>query len=121
MCHTPVTHGPRPRTEPQQLRCPERPERGPAMFRSFFLNRQWWHWSILGSALILFATWYRVQLDVKLNEWFGTFYDLLQKALSAPGSVTISAYWGQVATFLNIAMIYITVAVLAEFFVKHYV
>ena len=42
------------------------------MFRSFFLSRRWLPWSLLGTALILFATWYRVQLDVQINEWFGT-------------------------------------------------
>lgn len=91
------------------------------MFRSFFLSRRWMPWSILGTALILFSTWYRVQLDVQINEWFGTFYDLVQKALSAPGSITLPQYWQQLATFLSIAMIYITVAVLVDFFVKHYV
>ncbi|MGV3572518.1 MAG: peptide antibiotic transporter SbmA [Ramlibacter sp.] len=91
------------------------------MFRSFFLSRRWMPWSILGTALILFTTWYRVQLDVQINEWFGTFYDLVQKALSAPGSITMPQYWAQLSTFLSIAMIYITVAVLVDFFVKHYV
>jgi peptide/bleomycin uptake transporter len=91
------------------------------MFRSFFLSRQWWHWSLLGTALILFAVWYRVQLDVQINDWFGTFYDLVQKALSAPKSITLSQYWDQLATFISIAMIYVTVAVLIDFFVKHYV
>jgi peptide/bleomycin uptake transporter len=91
------------------------------MFRSFFLSRRWLPWSVLGTFLILAATWYRVQLDVQINEWFGTFYDLLQQALSKPRSITIEQYWEQAATFLNIAMIYITVAVLVEFFVKHYV
>ncbi|MDB5751861.1 MAG: sbmA [Ramlibacter sp.] len=91
------------------------------MFRSFFLSRRWMPWSILGTALILLATWYRVQLDVQINEWFGTFYDLVQKALSAPGSITMPQYWSQLSTFLGIAMIYITVAVLVDFFVKHYV
>ncbi|TWO69367.1 peptide antibiotic transporter SbmA [Caenimonas sedimenti] len=91
------------------------------MFRSFFLSRRWLPWSVLGSFLILAATWYRVQLDVQINEWFGTFYDLLQKALSKPGSITAAEYWGQAATFLSIAMVYITLAVVAEFFVKHYV
>lgn len=91
------------------------------MFRSFFLSRRWLPWSILGTALILLATWYRVQLDVQINEWFGTFYDLVQKALSAPGTITLPQYWQQLGTFLGIAMIYITVAVLVDFFVKHYV
>jgi peptide/bleomycin uptake transporter len=91
------------------------------MFRSFFLARRWLPWSLFGSLLILAATWYRVQLDVQINEWFGTFYDLLQQALSKPGSITMAQYWEQAGTFLSIAMIYITVAVFAEFFVKHYV
>lgn len=91
------------------------------MFRSFFLSRRWLPWSVLGTALILYATWYRVQLDVRINEWFGTFYDLLQKALDKPGSITPAQYWQQVSTFLSIAMIYVTVAVVVDFFVKHYV
>jgi peptide/bleomycin uptake transporter len=91
------------------------------MFRSFFLNRRWWRWSILGTLLILFAIWYRVQLDVKINEWFGTFYDLVQTALSKPGSITAPQYWQQIMTFFSIAMVYITVAVLIDFFTRHYV
>ena len=91
------------------------------MFRSFFMSRRWLAWSVLGSALILFATWYRVQLDVQINEWFGSFYDLVQKALSKPGTITADAYWGQLATFLRIAMVYVTIAVVLDFFVKHYI
>jgi peptide/bleomycin uptake transporter len=91
------------------------------MFRSFFLSRRWLAWSVLGTALILYSTWYRVQLDVRINEWFGTFYDLLQKALDKPGSITAAQYWQQVSTFLSIAMIYVTVAVVVDFFIKHYV
>ena len=91
------------------------------MFRSFFLNRRWFAWSILGTILILAVTWYRVQLDVQINEWFGTFYDLLQKALSKPGSITLPQYWGEMSTFLKIAMVYITLAVVLDFFIKHYV
>lgn len=91
------------------------------MFRSFFLSRRWLPWSIFGTALILLATWYRVQLDVQINEWFGSFYDLVQKALTTPGSITAPQYWQQITTFFSIAMIYITVAVLVEFFTRHYV
>jgi peptide/bleomycin uptake transporter len=91
------------------------------MFRSFFLSRRWLPWSVLGSALILFATWYRVELDVQINEWFGTFYDLVQKALGKPGSITAADYWAQLATFLRIAMLYVTIAVVLDFFIKHYI
>jgi len=91
------------------------------MFRSFFLSRRWLPWSILGTLLIVGTTWYRVQLDVQINEWFGTFYDLVQNALSKPKSITIDAYWKQLSTFLSIAMIYVTVAVVLDFFIKHYI
>jgi peptide/bleomycin uptake transporter len=91
------------------------------MFKSFFLDRRWFVWSILGTALILLATWYRVQLDVKINEWFGTFYDVVQKALGKPGSITLDEFWGHLSSFLNIAMVFVLVAVLLDFFTKHYV
>jgi len=91
------------------------------MFRSFFLSRRWLPWSLLGTFLILAATWYRVQLDVQINEWFGTFYDLVQRALGKAGSVTLPQFWQQLSTFLGIAMIYVTVAVLLDFFIKHYI
>lgn len=91
------------------------------MFRSFFLSRRWLPWSVPGTILILLAVWYRVQLDVKINEWFGSFYDLVQNALGKPGSITLSQYWQQVWIFISIAMILIIVAVFLEFFTKHYV
>jgi peptide/bleomycin uptake transporter len=91
------------------------------MFRSFFLNRQWMPWSVLGSALILFATWFKVEQNVKINQWFGTFYDALQKALQTPGSMTLDEYMALALTFLQIAGVTIVVAVLLDFFTKHYV
>ena len=48
------------------------------MFK-FFTQKKWFAWSIGGTFLILCATWYQVQLDVMINEWFGEFYDTLQK------------------------------------------
>ena len=46
--------------------------------------------------LILGSLWVQVQIDVKINEWFGEFYDMIQKALSAPNSITIDRNIGQV-------------------------
>ena len=91
------------------------------MFKSFFFSRRWWPWSLLGSVLILYTTWYRVSLDVQVNEWFGSFYDLVQKALGEKGSVTLPEFWTQLATFLRIAMLYVTIAVFIEFFTKHFI
>lgn len=91
------------------------------MFRAFFLNRRWFAWSIAGSALILFATWYKVELDVAINEWFGDFYNLIQKALGQAGSVTMAEYGEKLLTFGKIAGLYILIAVVLDFFIKHYI
>jgi len=91
------------------------------MFRSFFRSRQWALWAYVGSVLILVVTWYKVQLDVEINEWFGTFYDTVQKALGEPGSVTFGEYMAEMMTFLRIAALYIFIAVILEFFIKHFI
>jgi peptide/bleomycin uptake transporter len=91
------------------------------VFKSFYLSRRWLPWSLPGAALILFATWYKVQLDVQINEWFGDFYNIIQKALSQPNAITMDEYLRQLATFGNIAGLYVTIAVATDFFIKHYV
>ncbi|MGI9350549.1 MAG: peptide antibiotic transporter SbmA [Rhizobiaceae bacterium] len=81
----------------------------------------WQRWSVAGSALIFFVNWFLVQLDVMINEWFGTFYDMIQRALSAPNAVTEWELYREIATFLQIALVYVFVAVLFRYFVSHYV
>ena len=90
------------------------------MFK-FFTNKKWFHWSIAGSILILVSTWYQVQLDVKINEWFGKFYDTLQDALTTPGSVTESEFLGHLFTFAKIAGLWVIIAVVTGFFVSHWI
>ncbi|MFA7504942.1 MAG: peptide antibiotic transporter SbmA [Burkholderiaceae bacterium] len=91
------------------------------MFRAFFLDRRWFGWSIAGSALILFATWYKVELDVAINEWFGDFYNLIQQALGQASSVTMAEYGEKLLTFGRIAGLYILIAVVLDYFIKHYI
>ncbi|MTH97784.1 putative transporter [Roseibium sp. RKSG952] len=91
------------------------------MFKSFFWNREWFMWAWAGSILIVIASWYQVELDVQINEWFGTFYDTVQKALGEPGSITFPQYMAEMLTFLRIAGIYIFIAVVLDFFIKHFI
>lgn len=91
------------------------------MFRSFFLSRRWALWSVLGTLFIIGVTWFRVQLDVQINEWFGGFYDTIQKALTTPGAVTFPEILGYLWTFASIAGVAIVAAVILEFFLRHYV
>ena len=90
------------------------------MWREFYCSSEWLLWSWLGIAVISVGSWYQVHLDVRVNTWFGDFYDLLQKALSKEGDVSREEVYGFIFTFSRIAAIYIVVAVLLGFFTKHW-
>ena len=81
----------------------------------------WSRWSILGSALILFTSYFQVQVSVAINDWYGPFYDLVQAALSKAEPVTPLQFYLQLATFAGIAFVAVTVWVLTRFFVSHYI
>ena len=89
------------------------------MFR-FFTTRKWFLWGWLGSAIILSSLWVQVKIDVEINEWFGEFYDMIQKALGAPNSITISEYWSSLFSFIVLAGMYIALAVAISFFTAHF-
>lgn len=82
---------------------------------------RWQYWSILGSSLIIFVTWFLVEVGVAVNAWYAPFYDLIQTALSSPHKVTIEQFYHEVGIFLGIALIAVIVGVLNNFFVSHYV
>jgi peptide/bleomycin uptake transporter len=78
-------------------------------------------WSVLGSALIIFVTYFQVQVSVAINDWYGPFYDLVQAAVSKSRPVTLAEFYGQLATFAGIAFVAVVVYVLTRFFVSHYI
>src|SRR5216684_2879027 len=87
----------------------------------WLLPHRWFRWSVGVSAVRIFFIWFQVQLDVMINNWFGTFYNMVQQALGKPGAVTQEQFFGQLATFAGIALIAITVAVCVNFIVSHYI
>ena len=89
------------------------------MFR-FFVIRKWFLWSWLGSLVILSSLWVQVKIDVKINEWFGKFYDMIQKALAKPNAITIGEYWESLFSFISLAGLYVAVYVVVSFFTAHY-
>ena len=89
------------------------------MFR-FFKLKKWILWSWLGSFVILSSLWVQVKIDVKINEWFGVFYDMIQKALAKPNAITIEEYWSSLASFITLAGMYIALYVAISFFTAHY-
>ena len=89
------------------------------MFR-FFNSKKWFLWAYLGSATVLGSIWVQVQIDVKINEWFGTFYDMIQKALGEPNSITIEEYWDGLIEFIYLAGIYVAIMVVISYFTSHF-
>jgi peptide/bleomycin uptake transporter len=81
----------------------------------------WARWSILGTALIIFTTYFQVETSVAINNWYGPFYDLIQTALAEPGSATPSQFYAELASFLRIALVSVAVEVLTIFFASHYI
>ena len=89
------------------------------MFR-FFTIKKWYLWSWVGSLIILSSLWVQVKIDVKINEWFGEFYDMIQKALGEPNAITIEEYWASLFSFITLAAMYVGVAVIVSYFTSHY-
>lgn len=92
-----------------------------ALFWFIYSPHRWQYWSILGSALIVFVTWFMVELGVAINAWYAPFFDLIQTALSSPHKVPLNKFYSETGVFLGIALIYVTVGVLNSFFISHYV
>ena len=81
----------------------------------------WAPWSIIGSALILFTSYFQVEVSVAINTWYGPFYDLVQAALSKSKPVTAGEFYSELSTFAGIALIAVVVGVMTRFFVSHYI
>jgi len=92
-----------------------------AAFWMFYAPHRWALWSILGSALIIFTTYFQVQVSVAINNWYGPFYDLIQAALSKSRPVGLEEFYGYLVSFAGIAFVAVAVGVLTRFFVSHYI
>ena len=92
-----------------------------ALFWFLYSPHRWQYWSILGTSLIIFVTWFLVEVGVAVNAWYAPFYDLIQTALSAPHKVKIEQFYHEVGIFLGIALIAVVIGVMNNFFVSHYV
>ncbi|MCP4429388.1 MAG: peptide transporter, partial [Gammaproteobacteria bacterium] len=107
------------------------------LFAAFWFTtakHKWQWWSILGSAFILFSTYYSVQVSVAINHWRRPFFDLVQKALTETdleeageersgeliSSIT-SELFDLIVIFCEIAFLAIFVYVVTRFFVSHFI
>lgn len=93
-----------------------------AAFWFTFGPHRWQWWSVLGSALIIFNTYFSVQVSVAFNSWYGPYYDMVQRGLARtdPIPTETDLYMGLIG-ISGIAFVAITVGSLNIFFVSHYV
>ena len=87
------------------------------MLASFFLSRRWALWAWGGLLLLVALVFVTVQQTVRLNEWYGHFYDLLQKPEQAGG---LEKFWGFMQEFAWIAFPYMLLRSLEAFIASHY-
>jgi peptide/bleomycin uptake transporter len=83
--------------------------------------QEWFLWSVLGSALIIFVTYFQVQVSVAINDWYGPFYDLIQAALSKSRPVTLLEFYQGLLSFTGIALVAVIIGVLNRFFISHWI
>ena len=86
----------------------------------FFTNKKWFLWAYLGSFVILTSLWIQVQIDVMINEWFGEFYDMIQKALGTPNAITMDEYMGGLISFGKLAAMAIVLGLATYFLTQHF-
>lgn len=86
------------------------------MFKSFFGDRKWALWAYGGAIVLLVALFVQVELTVKINEWYGAFYDLLQKAEEH----TVDEFWASMKQFSYIAFPYVLIATVTSYFTRVY-
>ena len=73
------------------------------MLKSFFFNKKWVLWAWGGFAFIIGSLLAQTLIDVKINEWYKGFYDLLQKATERE----VSEFYDGIFLFLKLEGCYI--------------
>ena len=91
------------------------------VFWYFYQRNEWYWWSVVGSTVLILAVYIQVEISAWVNDWQGGFFNVLQKALSQPGSVAPGEYWPYVITLFAVLMPNIMFQILLNFLTSHYV
>jgi peptide/bleomycin uptake transporter len=86
------------------------------MIKSFFLNKKWALWAWGGFVFIITSLLAQTWIDVKINEWYKGFYDLLQKAAERD----VSEFYDGIFLFLKLAIPYVIIYTITNYFTRLY-
>tara|TARA_B110000967_G_C18781552_1_gene508509 strand:+ start:116 stop:1120 length:1005 start_codon:yes stop_codon:yes gene_type:complete len=84
------------------------------MWRSFFTDKKWMLWSWGGFAFIILSLLSQTYIDVKINEWYKGFYDILQKATETE----ISKFYDAIYLFMKLAIPYVVIYTITNYFTR---
>lgn len=99
------------------------------MIKSFFCTKKWALWAWGGLAFIFLSMWAQVSFTVAINEWYGGFYDLMQKSADYVDKpdVGIELFYKKLMSydiadksFLMLAMPFMILQTFTDFFVRWY-
>jgi len=90
------------------------------LFWAFFNRNIWYWWSVVGSTFLLVSTYFNVQLSLFINDWYGSFYDLIQRSVTNPNTVPLSDYYLEMSTLAYVLVPFIVFLVMVDYFTSHY-
>ena len=91
------------------------------VFWYFYKRNEWYWWSVVSSTIILLIIYFQVQVSEFVNEWSGSFFNVIQLALTQPGSVSPDQLYGLTWTIVLVTIPSVLVAVGLAFYTSHYV
>ena len=86
------------------------------MIKSFFFSKKWRLWAWGGFAFIIGSLLAQTWIDVKINEWYKGFYDLLQKATERD----VSEFYDGIYLFMKLAIPYVIIYTITNYFTRLY-
>ncbi|WP_448217834.1 SbmA/BacA-like family transporter [Endozoicomonas sp. 2B-B] len=86
------------------------------MLKCFFLSKQWAIWAWGGLAALLTSIFIEVSMMVRMNEWYGEMWNMMQ--LAKPE--TIDRFWELILLFCAIVFPYILLRTLSSFLSQHF-
>ena len=86
------------------------------MLKSFFLTKKWALWAWGGFLFIIGSLLAQTYIDVKINEWYKGFYDLLQK----PEENSLDDFYDGIFLFLKLAIPYVVIYAVTNYFTRLY-
>ena len=93
------------------------------IFWHFRAKHPWEIWSVIGASVILFVTYFNVQVSVAINNWRRPFFDMVQNALAAEPNppVAVGDLFDLIWIFAQLAFMFIAIIVLFRYFVSHWI